>query len=82
MEMHMIKYLAKLCSSKRVGYLFVEIQGVNKTKVGQEFWFLGSDFWHLSSIALQSCDSAEFMFESFFSAFKCHILVASKTKRK
>jgi hypothetical protein len=37
MEMHMIKYLAKLCSSKHVGFLFVEIQGVNKTKVGQEF---------------------------------------------
>jgi hypothetical protein len=37
MEMCMMKYMAKLCSSKRVRFLFVEIQGVNKTKVGQEF---------------------------------------------
>jgi hypothetical protein len=62
MEMCLMKYLAKLCSLECARFLFVEIQGVNKTKVGQEFWFLNSTFDNLFSIALQSYDNAKYMF--------------------
>jgi hypothetical protein len=37
MEMHMMKFLAKLCSSELAGFLFLEIQGISiKTRVGHE----------------------------------------------
>jgi hypothetical protein len=37
MEIHMMKFLAKLCSSELAGFLFLEIQGVSiKTRVGHE----------------------------------------------
>jgi hypothetical protein len=37
MEMHMMKFLAKLCSSEPAGFLFLEIQGVSiKTRMVAE----------------------------------------------
>jgi hypothetical protein len=37
MQMYMMKFLAKLCSSELAGFLFLEIQGISiKTRVGHE----------------------------------------------